>query len=60
MNYIVIIFIEKYYRHYSKRNYSMASIQNTIEIVQRSVQSLVGNILDITVQSIVHIIEKEI
>ena len=38
----------------------MASIQNTIEIVQRSVQSLVGNILDITVQSIVHIIEKEI
>ena len=49
MNYIVIIFIEKYYRHYSKRNYPMASIQNTIEIVQRSVQGLVDNILDITV-----------
>ena len=34
-------------------------MQNTKEIVHRAVQSLVDNILDITVQSIIHSIEKE-
>ena len=60
MNYILIIFIEKYDTDYSRKKCSMLSIKNTIEIVQKPVQSLVDNILDVTVQGIVHRKENKI